>query len=170
LSAGQTGEYSVGSLVRVRERDWVVLPSDDADILCLRPLSGSESEICGIHRAIEGRNVDPAEFTPPQPEKAGDFIAGKLLRNAARLGLRSGAGPFRSIGRLSVRPRPYQFVPLIMALKLDPVRMLIADDVGVGKTIEAGLIAREMLDRGDARRLCVVCPVPLVNRIRDECH
>jgi hypothetical protein len=39
MSAGQTGEYSVGSLVRVRERDWVVLPSDDADILCLRPLA-----------------------------------------------------------------------------------------------------------------------------------
>jgi SNF2 family DNA or RNA helicase len=141
----------------LRERDWVVLPSDDADILCLRPLSGSESKICGIHRAIEGSSVDPAEFAPPRPEKAGDFIAGKLLRNAARLGLRSGAGPFR----LSVRPRPYQFVPLIMALKLDPVRMLIADDVGVGKTIEAGLIARELLDRGDALRVCVMWPTAM---------
>jgi superfamily II DNA or RNA helicase len=168
MSAGQTGEYSVGSLVRVRERDWVVLPSDDEDILCLRPLSGSESEICGIHRAIEGRNVDPAEFAPPRPEKAGDFIAGKLLRNAARLGLRSGAGPFRSLGRLSVRPRPYQFVPLIMALKLDPVRMLIADDVGVGKTIEAGLIARELLDRGDALRLCIICPPHLCDQWQTE--
>ena len=38
-----------------------------------------------------------------------------------------------------------------MALKLDPVRLLIADDVGIGKTIEAGLIARELLDQGDAR-------------------
>lgn len=162
------GEYPVGSLVRVRERDWVVLPSDDADILCLRPLSGSESEICGIHRAIEGRHVDPAEFSPPKPEQAGDFIAGKLLRNAARLGLRSGAGPFRSLGRLSVRPRPYQFVPLIMALKLESVRMLIADDVGVGKTIEAALIAREMLDRGDALRLCVICPPHLCDQWQAE--
>ena len=66
------------------------------------------------------------------------------MRNAARLSLRSGAAPFHSLGRVSVRPRPYQFVPLIMALRLDPVRMLIADDVGVGKTIEAGLIAREL--------------------------
>lgn len=64
MAAGQAGEYSVGSLVRVRERDWVVLPSDDADILFLRPLSGSESEICGIHRAIEGASVQPAEFAP----------------------------------------------------------------------------------------------------------
>src|SRR5579862_455634 len=82
MATGHVGEFPVGSLVRVRERDWVVLPSDDTDILCLRPLSGSESEICGIHRAIEGANVDPTEFAPPQPDKAGDFIAGKLLRNA----------------------------------------------------------------------------------------
>jgi hypothetical protein len=56
-----------------------------------------------------------------------------------RLGFRSSAGPFRSFARLAFEPRPYQLVPLLMALKLDPVRMLIADDVGIGKTIEAGL-------------------------------
>jgi superfamily II DNA or RNA helicase len=157
-------QYPVGSLVRVRERDWVVLPPDDPDVLKLRPLSGSEAEICGIHRPIEGHSVRPAQFPNPKPETAGDFIAGALLRNAARLSLRSGAGPFRSLGRLSVRPRPYQFVPLIMALKLDPVRMLIADDVGIGKTIEAALIARELLDRGDAQRLCVLCPPHLCDQ------
>jgi SNF2 family DNA or RNA helicase len=47
---------------------------------------------------------------------------------------------------------------MIMALRLDVVRMLIADDVGIGKTIEAALIASELLARGDARRLCVLCP------------
>jgi SNF2 family DNA or RNA helicase len=163
-ASGQVPEFPVGSLVRIRERDWVVLPSDDADIVCLRPLSGSESEICGIHRQIEGHALKHAEFAPPKPEQAGDFIAGKLLRNAARLGLRNGAGPFRSLGRLSVRPRPYQFVPLIMALKLDPVRMLIADDVGVGKTIEAAMIARELLERGDAQGICVICPPHLCDQ------
>jgi SNF2-related domain len=168
MSTAQTAEYPVGSLVRIRERDWVVLPSDDDKVLCLRPLSGSESEACGIHRDIEGQHLRHAEFAAPNPQQAGDFIAGKLLRNAARLGLRSGAGPFRSLGRLSVRPRPYQFVPLIMALKLDTVRMLIADDVGVGKTIEAALIAREMLDRGDARRLCVICPPHLCDQWQTE--
>jgi hypothetical protein len=35
-----------------------------------------------------------AEFAPPVPEQAGDFIAGKLLRNGARLGLRNGQAPF----------------------------------------------------------------------------
>jgi hypothetical protein len=54
MAVAQAGEYPVGSLVRVREWDWVVVPSDDDQIICLRPLSGSESEMCGIHRAIEG--------------------------------------------------------------------------------------------------------------------
>jgi tRNA A37 threonylcarbamoyladenosine biosynthesis protein TsaE len=43
-----------------------------------------------------------------------------------------------------------------MALKLDPVRLLIADDVGIGKTIEAALIARELLDRGEIVSPCYV--------------
>ena len=91
-----------------------------------------------------------------------------LLRDAVRLSLRSGAGPFRSMGRLSVTPRPYQFVPLIMALRLDPVRLLIADDVGVGKTIEAAMIAREMLDRGVVRRIGVLCAPHLCEQWEEE--
>jgi hypothetical protein len=70
---------------------------------------------------------------------AGDAAGALLLCDAARLKLRDGAAPFRSLGRISVVPRPYQFGPLIMALRMDPVRLLVADDVGVGKTIEAGL-------------------------------
>jgi superfamily II DNA or RNA helicase len=51
-----------------------------------------------------------------------------------------------------------------MALELDPIRLLIADDVGIGKTIEAGLIARELLDRGDIDRTAVLCPPHLVEQ------
>ena len=51
-----------------------------------------------------------------------------------------------------------------MALKLDPVRLLIADDVGVGKTIEAALILRELLDRDEIRRSVVLCPPHLVDQ------
>ncbi|HZS70739.1 MAG TPA: helicase-related protein [Candidatus Acidoferrum sp.] len=55
-----------------------------------------------------------------------------------------------------------------MALRLDPIRMLIADDVGVGKTIEALLIAREMFDRGEIKRLCVLCPPYLCEQWHKE--
>ncbi|MGB9880892.1 MAG: helicase-related protein, partial [Anaerolineae bacterium] len=55
-----------------------------------------------------------------------------------------------------------------MALRIDPVRMLIADDVGVGKTIEALLIARELWDRGEIKRLAVLCPPYLCDQWQRE--
>jgi superfamily II DNA or RNA helicase len=62
----------------------------------------------------------------------------------------------------------------MMALRLDPVRLLIADDVGIGKTIESALIAREMLDQGSADRLAVLCPPHLAEQwqveLREKFH
>ncbi|MFD1731776.1 DEAD/DEAH box helicase [Deinococcus malanensis] len=55
-----------------------------------------------------------------------------------------------------------------MALRQSPVRLLIADDVGVGKTVEAGLIARELLDRGEISRLAVLCPPHLADQWVEE--
>ena len=63
---------------------------------------------------------------------------------------------------MGFEPRAYQLVPLLMALRLPVVRLLIADDVGIGKTIEGGLILRELLDRGEADRFAVLCPPHLV--------
>jgi superfamily II DNA or RNA helicase len=165
-------KYAVGSLVRARDREWVVLPESEEDLLVLRPLGGTEDEVTGIYVAIE--KVESAQFDLPSPDKVGDYRSCRLLRDAVRLGFRSSAGPFRSFARIAVEPRPYQLVPLLMALKLDPVRMLIADDVGVGKTIEACLIAKELLDRGEASRLCVLCPPHLAEQwqaeLRDKFH
>src|SRR2546425_101945 len=69
---------------------------------------------------------------------------------------------------MGVRPRPYQFVPLLMALRLDPVRLLIADDVGIGKTIEALLIARELLARGKISRPFILSPPYLCDQWQKE--
>lgn len=153
--------YTPGSLVCARGRDWVVLPSSEPDVLRLRPLTVGHGEEVGLYLPLERAAVSPAIFSKPDPQTASDATGVTTLFDAARLSLRSGAAPFRSLGRISVVPRPYQFVPLIMALRLDPVRLLIADDVGVGKTIEAAMIAREMLDRGLAKRLAVLCPAHL---------
>src|SRR5205807_1238955 len=153
-------------LVRARDREWVVLPESAGDLLVLRPLGGAEDEVTGIYRPLEA--VEPARFALPDPNAPGDYRSCRLLRDAVRLGFRSSAGPFRSFGRIAAEPRPYQLVPLLMALKLDPIRLLIADDVGIGKTIEAALIAREMLDRGDAQRLAVLCPPHLAEQWQYE--
>lgn len=165
------GTFGVGSIVRCREREWVIIPSYQEDVVMLRPLTGGEEEICGVSTQLMKYGIDTissADFPLPKPEKAGDATSAGLLFDAARLTLRDGAGPFRSLGRISVRPRPYQFVPMLMALRLDPVRLLIADDVGVGKTIEAAVIARELIDRGEVRRLCVLCPPYLCEQWRRE--
>ena len=160
--------FAVGSLVRAREREWVVLPESTDELLMVRPLGGVEEEVTGLYLPLE--DVKPAQFDLPNPALIGDALSCRLLRDATRLGFRSSAGPFRSLAHVAVEPRPYQLVPLLMALKLDPVRLLIADDVGIGKTIEAGLVAREMLDRGEARRLAVLCPPHLAEQWQSELH
>lgn len=160
-----------GSIVTCRGRQWVVMPSDQADLLRLRPLSGNEDQVCGIYLPLleQGlESLDSAQFPVPAPQAIQDHAAARLLAEAARLSLRSGAGPFRCLGRLSVRPRPYQLVPLLMGLRLETLRLLVADDVGIGKTIEAGLIAREFLDRGEVQRLAVLCPPHLCDQWQRE--
>lgn len=159
---------SPGSIVTCRSRQWVVLPSDIKDVIRLRPLSGNEDEILGIFDPLELESLAPAQFPNPCAQSLQDHTSALLLLDAARLTLRSGAGPFRCLGRLSVRPRPFQLVPLLMALRLETVRLLIADDVGIGKTIEAGLIARELYDRGEVRRIAVLCPPHLCDQWHRE--
>ena len=158
--------FAVGSLVRARGREWVVLPDSSDELVMVRPLGGTEDEVTGILPGLE--QVQPATFEPPDPAEVGDDRSARLLRDALRLGFRSSAGPFRSFGSIGVAPRPYQLVPLLMALRMDTVRLLIADDVGIGKTIEAGLVARELLDQGAAKRLAVLCPPHLADQWQDE--
>ncbi|HJV26307.1 MAG TPA: helicase-related protein [Aromatoleum sp.] len=156
--------WSPGSLVRARGREWIVLSGSDAEVLRVRPVSGSEEDQTYIHLALEAVPVADASFPKPDPSQKAGHDAALLLRDALVLSLRRGAGPFRSFGQIAIEPRAYQLVPLLMALKLDPVRLLIADDVGIGKTIEAALIVRELLDRGDVERFVVLCPPHLVEQ------
>lgn len=160
--------FTPGSIVRARGREWVVLPDSDAELLVLRPLGGSDDEVTGLDLAFEGDDVKPARFEPPTVADLGDHARARLLQQALRLSIRDGAGPFRSFGRIAVEPRPYQLVPLLMGLRLDPVRLLIADDVGIGKTVEALLIARELLDRGEIDRFAVLTPPHLADQWRTE--
>ncbi|MEU5121879.1 DEAD/DEAH box helicase [Streptomyces asoensis] len=158
--------YTAGSLVAARGREWVVLPESAPDMLVLRPLGGSEDDIAAVFPAFE--DVRPAEFAAPSPADLGDQRAAGLLRTALRIGFRSGAGPFRSLASIAVEPRAYQLVPLLMALRQRTVRLLISDDVGIGKTVEAGLIAKELLAQGEARRLAVLCSPALAEQWQGE--
>jgi superfamily II DNA or RNA helicase len=158
--------FAAGTLVRARGREWVVLPESSDELLMLRPLAGMDEEVTGLVPSME--DVEPAVFSPPDPSQPGDHRSCALLRDAVRLGVRSSAGPFRSFGGIAVEPRPYQLVPLLVALKQAKARVLIADDVGVGKTVEACLIAAELLARGEAKRMVVLCPPHLAEQWQRE--
>ena len=114
--------------------------------------------------ALEILPVEPARFDLPTDATVTVQAKAALLADAMRLTLRRGAGPFRSAAQLAFEPRTYQLVPLLMALRLSVPRLLIADDVGIGKTIEAGLILRELMDRGEVDAFAVLCPPHLVEQ------
>jgi superfamily II DNA or RNA helicase len=159
-----TLNFAPGDLVRARGREWVALPSTQHGILALRPLSGNENDLVLLDPALEFLPVEPARFDLPADATATVQAKAALLADAMRLTLRRGAGPFRSAAQLAFEPRTYQLVPLLMALRLRVPRLLIADDVGIGKTIEAGLILRELMDRGEVDAFSVLCPPHLVEQ------
>jgi superfamily II DNA or RNA helicase len=156
--------FSPGDLVRARGREWVTLPAPRQGVLALRPLSGNENDIVVMDPSLEISLVETARFDLPEDARSTVQAKAALLADALRLTLRRGAGPFRSAAQLAFEPRTYQLVPLLMALRLQVPRLLIADDVGIGKTIEAGLILREFMDRGEVDAFSVLCPPHLVDQ------
>ena len=172
-------EYKTGTLVEFRSRPWVVQQSSDKDLLVLKPLGGTDAETIGLFKPLYGDQLDDTvksyDFRKPSSEDVGinsDPQSARILYNACRLSFRDVVGPFQCLGRLSFEPRPYQMVPLILALKHERIRLLISDDVGIGKTLESLLIAKELLDRREIQRFAVICLPHLCeqwqNEIRDK--
>lgn len=170
-AAPEMQDFIPGSLVKLRGRSWIVEEciKHEQGILSLKPLGGSDSESTWVYLPMEQEKPLLDQFPLPNPALAGVSSSGFLLYDCLRLSMRAGAGPFRSFSSLSFTPKPYQLVPLMMALKQDlAVRLLIADDVGVGKTIEAGLIIKELLDRGEIASFAIVCPPHLCEQWQQE--
>ncbi len=163
-----------GRLISYRKRDWIVLPGspDEPNILKIKPLGGSDHEITGVFlplsRILPEEKIKESVFPGPEQGKPGSFRSARQLFDASRLLFRNASGPFRCVGKLSFRPRAYQMVPLVMALKQEVTRLLIADDVGIGKTIEALMIVKELLERGDVRQVAVLCPPHLCEQWQQE--
>ena len=159
-----------GTLVKFRGRRCVVQPSADKEILLLKPLGGMDDETMAVFLPVlqSHEKIELDKFELPDITDLDNFLTAKLLYDGARLSFRQVSGPFRAMGKLSFRPRSYQLVPLIMALKQSVTRLLVADDVGVGKTIEALLIIRELLERGIINNFAVLCPPHLCEQWQKE--
>lgn len=165
-TASTTAGFASGSIVSARGRAWVVLPDKVPGLLVARPLNGDPE----LTAALLEHEVTEASFPRPRAALAetGDNLAAGLLRTALRVGFTSSAGPFRSLASIAVEPRQYQLVPLLLALKMETVRLLIGDDVGIGKTIEASLIAKELLEQGEIERFSILCSPALAEQWQRE--
>ncbi|KPQ41344.1 MAG: putative ATP-dependent RNA helicase [Candidatus Methanoperedens nitroreducens] len=149
---------SPGSIIKNHSRLWRVDEVSD-DVLTATSIDGGNT----IHRRflIPLEDIKPGNLEAPNPEIIGNISAQDLMLRAFKLSMLHGTAPLMSLQRSRVIPTQYQLVPVVMSLEMPKVRMLIADDVGLGKTIEAGLIITELLGRQQATRLLVICPANL---------
>ncbi len=153
-------EVAVGSVIRLRNRVWRVDRVEE-DEFAATPLDGRDTRRWRFLRSLEEANAESGSVPPPSADSLGDPATQDLYLRAYRLGLIHGSAPFLGLQRSRAIPEPYQLVPLLMSLDMARVRLLIGDDVGIGKSIEAGLIVSELLARGAAERLLVVVPASL---------
>jgi superfamily II DNA or RNA helicase len=166
-------DFKTGTLVEFRNRPWVVQQSETDDLIVLKPLGGTDAEVVGLYKPLYGDSlqIKSYEFRRPSDKDLGNNSyksATRILYDACRLSFRDIAGPFQCLGRLSFEPRPYQMVPLILALKQPKIRLMISDDVGIGKTLESLLIAKELLDRHEINRFAVICLPHLCEQWQNE--
>jgi superfamily II DNA or RNA helicase len=177
----------IGELVRVRGQQWVVngrrvstQPRDElaADVpgrtlVTLASVSDEDlgEELTVVWEIEPGREVLPETRLPDvtaagwdDPRLLGAFLDAVRWGTVASADDTTLQAPFRA----GITIEDYQLEPVAKALGMPRVNLLVADDVGLGKTIETGLVIQEMLLRNRARRVVVVCPAPLTGKWRDE--
>ncbi len=179
---------ATGQLVRVRGRHWVVtdvaatalpydvLSANAGEGQTMVTLSSVEDDGLGEELRIlweleagrrmldEARLPDLSRGRFDDPATLGAFLDALrwgAVTNAETTVLQS---PFRA----GIAIEDYQLEPVIRALTMPRVNLLVADDVGLGKTIEAGLVIQELMLRHRARRVMVVCPASLTLKWQEE--
>ena len=101
----------------------------------------------------------------------GDGALFRLVSEAQRIRLAHLFDPLLAVHTSDVEPLPHQITAVYEAmLPRSPLRFLLADDPGAGKTIMAGLLIKELIARGDLQRCLVVCPGALAEQWQDELY
>ncbi|MEU4568996.1 DISARM system SNF2-like helicase DrmD [Micromonospora sp. NPDC023956] len=178
-----------GQVVEVRGSTWAVaqvkpqgLPRSPADeavaslnhAVTLQALDEDRlgEELTVVWELEVGHTVTPAQGLPTQvkpdtfddPNTLAGFVDAMRWGAVTSADDRSVQAPFHS----GVAVEAYQLEPLRRALSSPRTNLLLADDVGLGKTIEAGLVVQELLLRHRARTAIVVCPPSLALKWQDE--
>lgn len=180
---------SPGQFVTIRRRPYVVLdvqrsqlaidpirnPSNRSQhrvkLSCLDEDSlGEELEV--IWEIEPGEPGDQSAGVLPSPDKFDDPARLDSFLNAIRWGAISATedrvlqAPFRS----GITIEDYQLDPVARALQMPRANLLIADDVGLGKTIEAGLVVEEMILRQRVRTVLIICPSSIQIQWQEQLH
>lgn len=146
VSTQQLGQQT---LVRLRGLDGVAL--------------GLETDLLWPFESIEPRTI------ALQPNKAAPFKNWKVYHEAFILEQALGPSSLLSVQPGRLRIEPYQLVPVLRAIRMSRPRLLLADGVGLGKTIQAGMILTELIARRIAHRILVVSPAgPLLDQWKTE--
>ncbi|MET7373438.1 DISARM system SNF2-like helicase DrmD [Micromonospora arida] len=171
-----TAKPEIGNLVAVRGQRWVVSDVQQGEHSSLVSLQSVEDGRYGhtldvIWEVEPGRQVLPSGSLPDvtegkfdSPQRLAAFLDAVRWSAVTSADVKTLQSPFRS----GVAIEDYQLEPVARAVDAPRVNLLLADDVGLGKTIEAGLVAQELLLRQRARRIMVVCPAGLTLKWRDE--
>ncbi|MGB3516577.1 MAG: DISARM system SNF2-like helicase DrmD, partial [Elainellaceae cyanobacterium] len=109
----------------------------------------------GAHVYEKSELPEPTGFD--SPDRLDAFLDAVRWGAASTADIRNVQSPFRS----GIDIEDYQLDPVVRAIQMPRVNLLVADDVGLGKTIEAGLVAQELILRQRVRRILVVCPSSL---------
>ncbi len=158
-----TSNLLPGEVIRNRNRLWRV-DGVDGEVVDATALDGPTT----THRFYAPiENIEKGSLPAPDTDRMGNPQFQDLLIQSNRLSMLHGTAPLMSLQRSRVIPTEYQLTPVVMALDMPEVRLLLADDVGLGKTIEAGLITSELLARNRADRILIVTPANLRDQWRE---
>lgn len=149
----------------MRRRQWRV-ESNEGGELVATPLDDMGASPQRFLAELE--SVELYEPSAPSLRELGDHGLQSMFLQAARIEALHGTAPFLALQRSSVVPVEYQLVPLVMALRLQPCRLLLADTTGLGKTVEAGLIMGELLARNQARSVLIITPANLRKQWKEQ--
>lgn len=174
---GSTASPAPGDFVEVRARRWLVEASDDGlEGLAVLSLSCIDDDAQGEQLSIiwdaeiAARLVDddPWSQIARNGTDDADVFAAFLRTLKWRTATAADRSLFQAPFRAGIRLDAYQLSPLDKALRLPRVNLLIADDVGLGKTIEAGLVMRELLLRRRIDFILVAAPPSMTLQWQDE--
>ncbi len=160
-------EFRVGDRIRARGQRWLVGRLDPFDDCTLVTLTGADTANHGVERRL----LTPFDRLAPTTRRRRLRLVSRARWRRACRGLLAHDGP-APILRTALSARmdllPYQLEPALAVARGLGSRLLIADDVGLGKTVQAGLIIAELLARGAASRVLVLTPAGLREQWREE--